>query len=61
MQGGEELTIEELTSNISTYKEQLQQVILFPIILYNFTSYFCDLGFIRIWFVNWRLLFLEFN
>ncbi|XP_021762070.1 survival of motor neuron-related-splicing factor 30-like [Chenopodium quinoa] len=26
MEGGEELSIEELTSNISTYKEQLQQV-----------------------------------
>lgn len=26
MQGGEEVSIEELTSNISTYKEQLQQV-----------------------------------
>lgn len=26
MQGGEELSIEELFSNLSTYKEQLQQV-----------------------------------
>jgi len=30
MQGGEEVSVEELTSNISTYKEQLQQVISFP-------------------------------
>lgn len=32
MQGGEELSIDELASNLSTYKDQLQQVFFFPLI-----------------------------
>lgn len=36
MQGGEELSIEELFSNLSTYKEQLQQV-LYWLCSYSFS------------------------
>lgn len=36
MQGGEELSIEELFSNLSTYKEQLQQV-LYCLCSYSFS------------------------
>lgn len=30
MQGGEDLSIDELASNLSTYRDQLHQVILSP-------------------------------
>lgn len=50
MQGGEELSIEELFSNLSTYKEQLQQV-LYCLCSYSF-SFVGELKFLILIFFN---------
>lgn len=53
MQGGEELSIDELASNLSTYKDQLQQVFFFPLIC-NIEWIFGFWVLCYVWFL-WKL------
>jgi hypothetical protein len=52
--GGEEVSIEELASNLATYEDQLHQVPLIFLFLFSILMFICSFFLLRLYMVSIR-------